>query len=738
MKLFRSEAHRANPAAFDELEPRVLLSTLFGAPLPDLADMENTANPIVRFETNIVSIDGFSHFDIELFVSDPDDPVGTVDNFLGYVRDGQYDEIFVQRSDTFDGPGGATDIIQAGRNRYDDSIENVTVIDVGPSIPDEIGRANDARTIAMAKTNARNSATSQWFINLNDNEDVLGPDQQQNGGFPVFGRVVDDRSWAVVQAIGELERRDLSTILSDPQFQGGGFRTVPLVPGGDETDGLDADEFVTIINAELIKPQGTTAFFDRAVFYPEGFSNFRTEETLTIVNPNSSAGEYQIVARFAQGLDRDVVVESGRLEAGERMEVTLSGTGNDARLIGFNPYAVEVHSAFEDAAAAPITATLTRADFSDTQAGLDPFEGESLFNPLVIPEADRSSTLTTWTFADGERDDDALETFLTWQNLTAESGEVTVRFFFEDQAPTELVTPRELGPYRRGGLNLEGIGESVLPQKPFAAQVISTVPIVASMSLFRLDQNDPAGTGASLSLGVPGEPGTVSVLADARRPADGSGQISVVNLGSDAAFVRLDFITPDGQRRDSVFNRIDAGERRRFSLDTLPGTAVAEDTPISVRVASQTGGPAIAAQYSAASSIGGGGALVAPFAATSQLFANAAFDDASGFSELVSVFNPQASAVAVDFDVIFTDGTVLTVSSTLAPGRRAALDLADDSTSEVRAVRDKIESEDRFRSFAVRVGSDSPVTASLTRVDEDAGRRFTVTPTVLEGFAPLG
>ncbi|MEM8757026.1 MAG: peptidylprolyl isomerase [Planctomycetota bacterium] len=752
MDVFRSFRSPSRPAApnapapaaerpgplFDELEPRVLLSAVFGAPLPELGDLENANNTVVRFETNIESADGFSHIDIELFVSEDGDPVATAENFLSYVRDGQYDQTFIQRSQALDGdPDSPSDIIQGGRNRFDDATESVTIINVGDSIDDEVDRPNAERTIAFAKTSSPNSATSQWFFNLTDNEDVLGPDVQNNGGFAVFGRVVDDRSWDVVQAIAGLERLDLRDDLADPQSGGGSFGSVPVAEDFDESDGFDADEFVTIINAEVIKPGGTEAFFNQAVFYPEGFSNFRTEETLSVVNPNDSEGSYQIVARFAQGLDRDVVVTSGTLTAGERLEVALTAAGEQARLIGFNPYAIEVHSAFEDENASPVTATLTRADFADADAGLDPFAGEALFNPLAIAEADRAATLQTWTFADGERDDDALESFLTWQNLTGEAGEVTVRFFFEDQAPTELVTPRELGAYRRGGLNLEGIGESVLPQKPFAAQVTSTVPIVASMSIFRLDQDDPAGTGAALSLGAPGTPGTSAALADARRPADGSGQIAVVNLGDEDAVVRLDFVAPDGVRRDSVFNIIEAGQRRLFGLDTLPGTVIAADTPISVRVSGLAGGPPIAAQYSAASSIGGGGALVAPFAATSQLFADATFDSASGFSEIISVFNPNAASTAVTVELLFTDGEVISAQTQIAADRRFSFDLSDPSTPGFDAFREKITRDDAFGQFAVRLSSADAVTASLTRVDEDAGRRFTVTPTILDGLTDL-
>ena len=168
--------------------------------------MENTNNIIVRFNMNVMSDSGRSYFDLELFVSEDDDPVGTVANFVDYVQRGQYDGMFFQRLQNLNANSDEPpEILQGGRNRIDDESGSVTVIDVGDTIDDEVVRENDERTIAMAKTSAANSATSQFFINLTDNEDDLSPDVQPNGGFPVFGRVLDDESWEVIMTIASLE-----------------------------------------------------------------------------------------------------------------------------------------------------------------------------------------------------------------------------------------------------------------------------------------------------------------------------------------------------------------------------------------------------------------------------------------------------------------------------------------------------------------------------------------------------
>jgi peptidyl-prolyl cis-trans isomerase B (cyclophilin B) len=51
------------------------------------------------------------------------------------------------------------------------------------------GLNNDKGTLAMARTNAINSATSQFFINVKDN-DFLNHQGPANFGYCVFGKVV--------------------------------------------------------------------------------------------------------------------------------------------------------------------------------------------------------------------------------------------------------------------------------------------------------------------------------------------------------------------------------------------------------------------------------------------------------------------------------------------------------------------------------------------------------------------
>ncbi len=724
---------------FDELEQRLLLSVFFGEGLPDLGAMENTNNVIVRFDTNIVGGDGLTYFDMELFVSETTDPVGTVANFLQYVREGQYDGMFFQRLQNLNANSSEPpEILQGGRNRIDDVTGSVTVIDVRDSIDDEVFRENAPRTIAMAKTGAMNSATSQFFINLVDNEDELSPDVQPNGGFPVFGRILDDRSWDLIMTIAELDVEDLQSRLIDPQFGGNAFPSVPVTDAfdPDPTVRPTDDMFVTVLDAEIIKPEGVLSFFDQAVYLSEGYKNLRSQEILTVANTNDEEADFQVILRYATTEDRDFVIAFGTLEAGERQEIVLSGTGGLADVKGFIPYAIEVQTASNDATSLPVTATLRRSDFDGVASIVDSFTGENFFNPEAIAEGDRESTLTTWIFADGLRDDANVETYITWMNLSDDDGEVMIEFFFDNGTSTQLVNARELGRYRRGGVNVEGIGTSVLPQGAFSARVTSTVPIVATMSTFYLNESETGDTGAALALGQAGAGGPIAAIADVRRPSDGTGNLAVVNLGSTQAIVRFDFVDNNGVRRDSVFNRIDAGARRTFDLSTMPGITLEEELAYALRISVQDGGPDIAAQITTASSLGGIGVDVPTLGGSRHVFTDAMSSDEAGYEESISIYNPGDVATNFTFLVHMSDGTRFSVTRSLGAKQRTDIDLSSDVQADLNAIRDKINSADEFANYSVTVTTTRTTVASITRIEAD-GTRTSSLGTILAGLTPI-
>jgi cyclophilin family peptidyl-prolyl cis-trans isomerase len=128
-----------------------------------------------------------------------------VANFLQYVQANLYTNSVFHRSDTFD--NGPNSIVQGGGFR--------AVGDTFPEIPKfapialEYNLPNARGTLAAARTNELNSATSEWYFNTRDNTDILG--RANNGGYSVFGRVLGT-GMTVVDAIAALPHLPNSVI----------------------------------------------------------------------------------------------------------------------------------------------------------------------------------------------------------------------------------------------------------------------------------------------------------------------------------------------------------------------------------------------------------------------------------------------------------------------------------------------------------------------------------------------
>jgi cyclophilin family peptidyl-prolyl cis-trans isomerase len=106
----------------------------------------------------------------------------SAENFGKYVDAGHYDgTVFHRVIDGFmiQGGGFTKDMRQKPVNA---PIKNESTN----------GLKNDNYTVAMARTNVRDSATSQFFINVKDN-DFLNYAGESNPGYAVFGKVVEGR-----------------------------------------------------------------------------------------------------------------------------------------------------------------------------------------------------------------------------------------------------------------------------------------------------------------------------------------------------------------------------------------------------------------------------------------------------------------------------------------------------------------------------------------------------------------
>lgn len=129
------------------------------------------AAPQVKIETNMGA------FTVEL--NEKAAPK-TVANFLGYVKSGFYkNTLFHRVIPNF--------MIQGGG-----FVSGMDEKDTRAPIPIESrnGLSNARGTIAMARTNDPNSATSQFFINVRDNHFLNASASRDGYGYTVFGKVI--------------------------------------------------------------------------------------------------------------------------------------------------------------------------------------------------------------------------------------------------------------------------------------------------------------------------------------------------------------------------------------------------------------------------------------------------------------------------------------------------------------------------------------------------------------------
>jgi cyclophilin family peptidyl-prolyl cis-trans isomerase len=157
----------------------------------------SAAGPRVAFETSMGRIV------VEL---DPQQAPVSSENFLRYVREGHYDGTLIHRV--------VEDFVIQGGGLTPDMKERKThepIVNEARS-PAQGGSSNLVGTLAMAREEAPNSATAQWYINVADNTRLDHVDVPAEGvtltrrgketfipqaeadrvyGYAVFGKVVD-------------------------------------------------------------------------------------------------------------------------------------------------------------------------------------------------------------------------------------------------------------------------------------------------------------------------------------------------------------------------------------------------------------------------------------------------------------------------------------------------------------------------------------------------------------------
>ena len=215
-------------------------------------DDPRTTGLVARFELYDTSLAGGVTNVVLFDQADAGAPL-TVQNFQNYVNRGAYTNSIIHRSI-------ARFVVQGGGFSMDDDDtvtfseltdinNNRTLFDAIPSDPPVVNefsteRSNTRGTIAMAKVGGNpDSATNQWFFNLDDNSSNL---DNQNGGFTVFGEVLSETDFDVVEAIATLP-----VLTTDPNSQNFLARLPFLVDRNNLPDPFTSDNFVRYRNISI-------------------------------------------------------------------------------------------------------------------------------------------------------------------------------------------------------------------------------------------------------------------------------------------------------------------------------------------------------------------------------------------------------------------------------------------------------------------------------------------------------
>ena len=352
-----------------------------------------------------------------------------------------------------------------------------------------------------------------------------------------------------------------------------------------------------------------SSHLDHEIFYPEGYAHDGITEVVELNNPGAAAAAYELWAQYERG-QRDQLIASGNLGAGSRGNVLITEEGrDDNRLVRTDvPYALVLRST------EALEAELRHNDFGGETA-----------------EVFTTATATRWAIADVSRDSDD-RGFIVFFNPGEDAVNVQLELIDADSPISVARSEYNLGRQR------------------------------ASSSLGVVGGGDTAGAILSLEFEKRLAPGGPSAsISDTT--------ITIFNTSSEAAEVRLTFLTRDDSRSPGTLPapltvNVDAHERASVSLRDL-GFGEREE----VSVLYEADRPvAVAAHIERAGGIFGISAQTR--AATEWRFFDGLVDRIDGGelrTEDVLLFNPTGQSVDVTVRFHFADGRVVTERKSLDP-----------------------------------------------------------------------
>ncbi|MGA2796606.1 MAG: peptidylprolyl isomerase [Thermoguttaceae bacterium] len=344
------------------------------------------ADSIVQFTFNgqINGVFGpVNNYKVQLYDSQVQ---ATVTNFLQYVNAGSYNGTIIHRNGQSD---GQTFVVQGGG--FSPQIDNTGTwtgyyysVVTGAPIKLDAQLSNVRGTIAMARTDAADSATSQWFINVTDNL-FLNP-SQGNPGYAVFGQVVGE-GMNLVDAIASL-----------PAYPfGSPFDELPLA-GYDGVSAVKSSNFIAVISAAVVP----------TVQWQGGSSSGATNWALAAnwssgsTGPNGAGGHLVVGSQASANNVIDMISGGGRtvgnIYFSDATPTTIKSTGGYSLTLDNGSNASTVSVLGNQTISAPVilnSNTIFSGDGTLTlSGGVDSTHGMAVLGGDIIAKSINVNTLT--------------------------------------------------------------------------------------------------------------------------------------------------------------------------------------------------------------------------------------------------------------------------------------------------------------------------------------------------------
>ncbi|MCF3650791.1 peptidylprolyl isomerase [Synoicihabitans lomoniglobus] len=310
---------------------------------------------IVRFDTI------FGDIDVEML---PAHAPNHVANFLSYVDDQLYDNSIIHRAAPFGNDVTEASIIQGGSHYATIPLGNIAElgeIDLEYSYPNARG------TLAAARTAEPNSAQAQWYFNVADNTEALGP-LDTSPGYSVYGRII--AGIENMDTLASINWFSLSSSFpSIPlRFYNGGeiavenlviihrVLRVPMYPAS-----ADAEAALTF-TATSSAPGVVNATVVGSTLQVSALSVGTATVTITATNGNGQTATQQVVVA-AGGIEISAQPQSVDLAVGGSATVAVTATSSEA--LSYQWYR---HQAGQAAPVAMAGATGTSLTLSNVQS----------------------------------------------------------------------------------------------------------------------------------------------------------------------------------------------------------------------------------------------------------------------------------------------------------------------------------------------------------------------------------